>query len=299
MIKSLTVTNFLGESLKLELGFPEKSGFLIQKISGLGPAKANINSTQLSTSDGSVYNSARVNSRNIVLSLKLLGTPTIEDTRQKSYKYFPIKQRVKLLFETDNRTCEIYGYVESNEPDIFSSKEATQISIICPNPYFYSTEDHITIFAGLIEEFTFPFESTTEVPIEMGTVVMNTVQSVYYDGDSEIGVFIEIYAIGSVTNVTIYNQGTNESMKIDTVRLAALTGDGIINGDAIFISTLKGNKFIRLFRNGAYTNILNCLDKNVDWFHLTKGDNLFAFNADLGGENLQFRITNQIIYEGV
>jgi hypothetical protein len=68
MIKSVTVTNYLGESIKMELGFPEKSGFLIQNIDGLGPGKATINLTQFATSDGSLFNSAKLNERNIVFT---------------------------------------------------------------------------------------------------------------------------------------------------------------------------------------------------------------------------------------
>ena len=72
MIKSVKVINYLGESIKLELGAPEKSGLLIRSITGLGAGKANINSTDLSTGDGSVYNSSRVLPRNIVFSLVFL-----------------------------------------------------------------------------------------------------------------------------------------------------------------------------------------------------------------------------------
>ena len=106
MIRAETVTNYLGESKRFELAFPEESGFAVQSISGLGPSKADINTTEISTNDGSLYNSARVNSRNIVMSLKLMFNPQIEDTRHDSYKYFPIKKKVTLLIETDNRICE-------------------------------------------------------------------------------------------------------------------------------------------------------------------------------------------------
>ena len=112
MIRAVTVTNYLGESKRFELAFPDESGFAVQSISGLGPSKADINTTEISTNDGSLYNSARVNSRNIVMSLKLMFNPQIEDTRHDSYKYFPIKKKVTLLIETDNRICETYGYVE-------------------------------------------------------------------------------------------------------------------------------------------------------------------------------------------
>lgn len=301
MIKSVKVINYLGESIKLELGAPEKSGFLIRLITGLGAGKANINSTDLSTGDGSVYNSSRVLPRNIVFSLDFLEKPTIEDTRQRSYKYFPIKKQIRLIFETENRICEITGYVESNEPNIFSKQENTQVSIICPDPYFYSTEKTVTIFSGIEPLFEFPFEnnSLTDNLLEFGGIIVNQEKTVFYKGDSEVGVVIYIHAIGEATNLTIYNTLTREVLKIDTDRLEALTGSIIKAGDDIIISTIKGQKFIRLIRDGESINILNCLGRNSDWFRLVKGDNVFVFTAETGDTNLQFRIENLIVYEGV
>lgn len=304
MIKSITVTNYLGDSIKLELGKPEQSGFLIKSVSGLGPSKANINTTEVSTNDGSFFNSARLNQRNIVFEfifVESINRESIEDIRQKSYKYFPIKKNVDLLIETDNRIVKITGYVESNEPNIFSSQEGTQISIICPDPYFYSTEKTVTIFSGIEPLFEFPFEnnSLTDNLLEFGGIIVNQEKTVFYKGDSEVGIVIYIHAIGEATNLTIYNALTREVLKIDTDRLEALTGSIIKAGDDIIISTIKGQKFIRLIRDGEYINILNCLGRNSDWFRLVKGDNMFAFTAETGITNLQFRIENLIVYEGV
>lgn len=304
MIKSITVTNYLGDSIKLELGRPEQSGFLIKSISGFGPGKANINTTEASTNDGSFFNSARLNQRNIVFDfifVESINRESIEDIRQKSYKYFPIKKNVDLLIETDNRIVKTTGYVESNEPNIFSSQEGAQISIICPDPYFYSTEKTVTIFSGIEPLFEFPFEnnSLTDNLLEFGGIIVNQEKTVFYKGDSEVGIVIYIHAIGEATNLTIYNALTREVLKIDTDRLEALTGSVIKAGDDIIISTIKGQKFIRLIRDGEYINILNCLGRNSDWFRLVKGDNVFVFTAETGERNLQFRIENLIVYEGV
>lgn len=301
MIRAVTVTNYLGESKRFELTFPESSGFVVQSISGLGPSKADINMTEISTNDGSLYNSARVNSRNIVMSLKLMFNPSIEDARLDTYKYFPIKKRVKLLVETDNRVCETYGYVESNEPDIFSSNETTKISIVCPDPYFYSDTVNTTVFYGVVPLFEFPFsnESLTEKLIVFGEIKNETEQTVHYSGDAEIGVLITIHAIGNVSDITIYNTGTREKMHIDTDKIKQITGSGIVAGDEIIISTVNGNKWISLLRNGVYKNILNCLDKDSDWFHLAKGDNIFAYVVKEGMINVQFKIENRIAFEGV
>ena len=130
MLRSITVTNFLGESLFLDLFNPYDTGLIITSITGIGPAKANVNTTELAVSDGSIYNSARVTQRNIVFNFNLVEDPVtnlVEDVRQRTYKYFPLKKLLTLTFETDNRVAEIQGYVETNEPDIFQQEETAQI----------------------------------------------------------------------------------------------------------------------------------------------------------------------------
>ncbi len=304
MIRAITVTNYLGDSIKLDLARPEQSGFVVTSVTGLGSGKANINMTEVATNDGGLFNSSRLPSRNIVISLKYLWHDSIEDVRQLSYKYFPIKKKLTLLIETDNRQAEIDGYTETNEPTIFSKDEGSDISIVCPNPFFYSAgKDGIntTIFYGVEPLFEFPFsnESLYECLLEMGRIQNQTEKTIVYSGDAEIGVTIAIHAIGEARNITIYNTGTREIMRIDTDKLKAFTGSGIIPGDEIIICTVKGQKSITLLRNGKTTNILNCLDKNADWFQLAKGDNIFAYTVEEGRANLQFRIENRIVYEGV
>lgn len=307
MIYSIVVTNYLGDRIKLELGKPDVSGFLIKSITGLGPAKANVNTTEVSTNDGSLFNSARLSQRNIVLDMVFINTvygESIEDLRQKSYKYFPLKKSVELTIETDNRYVKTTGYVESNEPNIFSSQEGTQISIICPDPYFYSAgEDgnNVTNFYSIDPMFEFPLsnESLDEPLLVFGEIQIKTEGVITYHGDSEIGVMIYIHAIGPATNINIYNTETREVMRINTEKISSLTGKGIVASDDIVINTAKGEKSITLIREGVSYNILNCLDKNTDWFTLAKGDNIFAFTADSGVTNLQFRVENKVIYEGV
>lgn len=307
MIYSLAVTNYLGDRIKLELRKPEHTGFLIKSISGLGPVKANVNTTEVATNDGSMFNSARLSQRNIVIQLAFMHSiygEDIEEVRQKSYKYFPIKKNVELIIETDNRYVRTTGYVESNEPDIFNKQEGSQISIICPDPYFYSASEdgnNVTDFYSIDPMFEFPFanESLTEPLLLFGEIQIKTEGVITYQGDSEIGVMIYIHAIGPASYIKIYNTETREVMSIDTAKLQKLTGKGIVTSDDIIINTLKGEKSITLVREGVSYNILNCLDKNTDWFTLTKGDNIFAFTADIGVTNLQFRIENKVIYEGV
>lgn len=295
MIKSVTVTNYLGESLKLELDRPESTGIYIEKIEGLGPSKATINVTEQAILDGGSYTSAHVNTRNIVITLGFWFTNDVEEVRHKTYKYFPLKKKLKLLIETDRRICETYGYVESNEPNIFSERETTQISIICPDPYFYSAGENgtnVTTFSGIDPVFEFPFsnESLSDNTIIFSEIRCSKEQTVFYTGDAEVGMIIYIHAIGDASNISIYNVVTGEKMKINT---------SLIAGDDVIISTVKGEKRIQLLREGVYSNIINNLDRYSNWFQLTKGDNLFSYMAETGSDNLEFRIEHKTVYEGV
>ena len=303
MIRSITVTNHLGDSIKLELTRPDKTGFIVGPIEGLGPPKASINTSKTATSDGATYNSAFLDIRNITFNLVFQETKTesIEDIRLKSYKYFPVKKNVELLIETDRRLARTSGYVESNEPDIFSSAEGCNISIICPDPFLYTYDNNEVVFYGIQPAFEFPFsnESLTEPLLELGLIENKSENVVYYEGDSETGMTIIIHAVGDVTNLTIYNTMTRGMMVIDTVKMATLTGSAIVAGDTIVINTRKGYKSAMLMRGGNEINILNCLNRNVDWFTLSKGDNVFAFVAETGSENLQFSIIHDLAYDGV
>ena len=301
MIKSVTVTNYVGDTIKLELARPELSGFAITSITGLGPGKANIITTEITTTDGGIFNSARLSSRNIVLSIKYLWKKTIEESRHLSYKYFPLKKKVKLLFETDTRTAEIEGYVESNDPMIFSNSEGTDISIICPNPYFYSVEKNITVFSGIEPMFEFPFsnESVDEPLLIMSEIQKNKEKSIFYDGDAETGMIITIHALDAASKIVVYNSNTREFMRIDTDKLNTFTGSGIVADDTIIINTNPGSKSMILKRNDKTTNILNCLTRDSNWLYLSKGENVFTYTAETGFNNLNFSIENRIVYEGI
>lgn len=329
MIKSLTITNYIGESLKINLNDMEpKHGLLVTKIEGIGPTKATINKTDLATSDGSKYNSSKLQERNIVLTLRFKeSTPeltdnyvdttySIENTRQRTYRYFPAKRECTLAIETDNRNARVVGYVESNEPDIFSPEEGCQISIICPDPYFYSNVPgyfpHITEFSGLDSEFEWPMEpdgwsneSLTENLTELGSIKTIFDQSFPYFGDQENGIYMNIHFLAEVTtNILIIKRSPIDpnqikgSFLIEVEKFRALMGTYFLSGDIVTINTTN-NPGIKLLRSGKYYNILNAVSRDSDWFKLDKGTNSFTFTAYGNEQNIEFRIEDYTLYEGV
>lgn len=300
MIKSLTVTNPKGESLKLELTRPERSGLIIQSIEGLGPTKATINTSETATMDGSLFNSARASNRNIVITFALMFAPTIEDSRHKIYKYFPVKKRVRLDVETDTRLVYTHGYVETIEPNIFSNQETVQVSLVCPDAYFHEAEQTASGFYGVEPLFQFPFsnESYTEDMLVLSNIRLDSRAILNYKGDADAGALISIYARGPAKNLTLYNTGTSEKLTIDTDKIKTITGRAFGAEDDIRISTVKGNLYVRLLRDGRYTNIISALGKGSNFFQLSNGDNIFAFTADEGDDNLVITFTYNNAYGG-
>lgn len=304
MIRSITVINNLNESLELELSNPEKSGLGINYIDGLGPCKANLKMADDASGDGGRVTSASLDKRYITMSLQFIEKPTIEATRLMTYKYFPTKKEVTLIIRTDTRNAVCSGVVESNQPTIFSKTCGCILSIVCPDPFLYMLENdgwRETIFSGVESEFEFPFENDSLIDdkLVMGEIKILTENTVYYTGDVDTGIVIEIVALDDVENLEIFNIGTREQIRIDTAKLLAITGKTFSAGDSITINTERNNKSIMLLRDGVYTNILNCMDRSSSWFKISKGDNVFAYRADIGATKLQFKILNRVLYEGV
>lgn len=304
MIESISVTNFKGETIVIELSNPQGSGFGVTGITGLGPVKADINTVSYATRNGSLYSSAHIDSRNIVFGLLFMPSEgdTIEDVRQRSYKYFPIMGKVELVFKTSNRNARITGYVESNEPDIFAQIESTQISIICPDPYFYdnSTKKKIAFLekCGL---FHFPFYNSGSVKeIKMGEILKMKTKSFVYNGNAAVGVTIDLSFVGGVTGkISISNISTKQTITLDTSQLTG--ANKLSSGDIIQICTRSGEKYARLKKNGSssYTNILNCVDTYI--LDVVGGENQFEITTDNppDEELIELTITTTETFEGI
>lgn len=302
MIKSVTAINHLGESLKMVLDRPEETGIIVSQIDGLGPVKANLYLSESAMMDGGTHNGSRLTTRNIVINLDFRLAADAEDLRLETYKYFPEKKEITLEFETTHRHVKAFGWVESNTPDIFQPESSSQISILCGDPFFYKVgQMQATTFSGIVPEFEFIYEnnSLTQKLTEFGEIMHKQENVVNYIGDADVGVTITIHATGPARNITIYNARSREVMYIDTDYIQTLTGSPFSSGDDIIIKTSIGKKSVTLLRAGLTYNILNCLRKGSDWFQLTKGGNIFAYDAEEGALELWFKIENETLYTGV
>lgn len=309
MIRSVKITNKNGDSIDLELGNPWRTGLNVRNITGLGPIKADINIANLAVGDGGVYNSSRANTRNIVFTLGLLPTPTVQDARRLTYRYFPIKEKIDIEIDTGDRRYKTSGYVESNTPDIFQKDEITTISVLCPNPWFIEVnEQHGSIdgmhhidFYNMSGGFEFPFsnEHPTQPKLFFGDLSMDREKVVVYNGQVSTGIVIELQFYGAVDNPIVYNDTTKTVMIFNTEKLNKMTGKGFKTGDSIRIDTRYGTKSIILDRDGKKRNVLNILDQGSSWITLRNGENKISYSATSGVENMSLRILYSVLYQGV
>ena len=327
MIKSVTIRNYLDEEVTVTLTEAEPThGLIIESIDGLGPSKATINTSELVTGDGDIFNSARLTKRTITMSLIMTFAPDVESSRQNVYKFFPIKKPVTLFIETDKKVLKTEGYVEECVPEIFSKEEKVNLSIVCPDPYFHSgLGETVVEFFSADPKFEFPFENNSleEALIEFGEIKVHKDRIITYDGDGEVGITMTIHCIeNNVGVITIYNASTKQRMVVDTGKVETMTGSPFVESEDIIISTDPRNSHVFLLRGGEYINVMNVVARTSDWFTLRKGQNTFLYTAEYTvpepepeveenddpvpepevidtSDRIQFKIEYDTIFEGV
>lgn len=303
MFRSMTVINDRNESLTISLANPRESGYLITGIDGLGPTKATLWHSESVASDGSVFNGARKESRDITITLAYLrdANHSIEELRHRLYRYFPEKRAVTLIFETDIRRVKTVGHVENNEVAIFTSQEASAITIRCADPWFEDASEIseiVTQFSTVEPLFEFPFPIANDT-FEFGNANVDHSKIVQYNGETEVGVVITVELTGPVSNPSFYNEDWDQSILIYTDKVKSIIGSDLRSEDQIIISTVSGEKYAIIRREGIDYNILNAIDRAVSWITLYPGNNVITYMAESGIDNMLVSISSKILYAGV
>ena len=197
----MTIT--LKNSKNQTLALTESNGYALTDVQGLSPAPSNVNITKTAGGDGSLFNSAMIPQRNIVLTLYVL--PNIEAHRNALYAFFVPNSVITLLISTGTRTAQISGVVESFDGTFFTAAEMFTISILCPQPFF---ENQTTKTKAL-------------------TAGSNTVTN---SGD---------YACGFTASLTVAAGGSDVVIS-NGVNTLTIDGDTLQAGDVISISTIPG-----------------------------------------------------------
>lgn len=259
--------------------------YAVVGIDGLTRPPTNINTAVAGGIDGSFFNSARVEQRNLVISIILRGD--IEANRQALYSIFPLKSVCTIYFENKNRIVKIDGYVETLEADLFSMQERAQVSIICPRPYFEDVNAIIDELSTTVKLFQFPFSisdlvSFAEIYDEPHAFLTNV-------GDAETGFELTADIQADINALTITNLTTGAYF---TVNYA------MQEGDTFTLSTVQGRLNVHLTRGDETIQLLNYIGEGSSWIKLVSGLNDMTYSTDIEDE-FPVRISAVWLYGGV
>lgn len=281
------VKNQNGEELTLT---QKETKYQVTSITGLDQPPAQINLTDIAGMDGAKFNSSKLQTRNIVITLKI--NEKAEENRLELYHYFRAKENLTLFYKSDSVDVFINGYVETVECVIFSNSETMQVSIICPFPYFSAIDEIIADISNQVAAFTFPFSIEDDTPIPFSYYILNR-NTFIYNAGAETGLTIEVDILGSgITDVKIIDVVSGAFIEVEY---------DFEDGDRITITTLKGQKSIKLTRSGEVINIFGAVQPGSAFLQLANGANEFGYSINNGDKDefvfIKFRYYN--LFRGV
>lgn len=273
MLTSVEVRNTAGELLTLSLE-TVTNGLYIEDIKGLGPVKATIVSSQQSTRDGTQYQSSRRESRNIIITLGLepdWATEDVQALRERVYNFFMTGEPVRLRFiDSLPRTVDISGRVEDCDTPLFAKENTVDISILCFDP---------------------DFGNTTPVVIDGDSVNDTTETLVTYAGTAKTGVVFTINVDRTISEITIYHRPPDDTIRTMEISVPLLAGD------ILTVSTVVGDKYIRLNRLGTTSSVLYGRSTQSDWTRLERGAN--HIRVYITGASVPYTMTYTPRYGGL
>lgn len=247
MLTELQLTNSKsGQSVMLavaDAGTPGRT--YIRSADGLTPPKASIAYSSYARLPGGTYHSSRRDVRNIVLTVghtpSFSSGKTVGVLRNELEQIAVPGQRVVVRTRSDGIYRYISGYVESVESPIFSKETTSVVSILCVDPFFYTSLIEVTGTTG----------SWLDVP---------------YAGTAPTGFTMEMLASADTTGTSILVSPSEEKLSLSTDLTA---------GQRIEIITEVGRKNARRIYSDGSLAVRLLGDVTIDggWPSLGLGNN--------------------------
>lgn len=268
---SLILENQAGERIRMT---NTANQYMISNIDGLYPPAGTVSTTPYAGMDGSYFHNAFIEKRNLVLYFSMRGTE-IELHRQALYRVVKTGRYIKVYYQTVGIDVYTEGYVENCIVKNFGEPTNGQISIICPDPYWYSTKSIYATSQMITGAFHFPFPESDD-PFPLGQYNTDKAVTIFNSGE-EVGftILLEAETGENVPNPAVRSPVVYD---VDTDAYLQLNMD-MQPGDKITITTKQGAKSIQLTRNGITSNIMNCLSAGSTWLMLREGRSRFALRA--------------------
>lgn len=194
-----------------------------------------------------------------------------------------------LFYYDDDFSAKIKCRVEKVEIEKSGAIRHFFVSLICFNPYFEETEEHIISLASWEGGIEFPLE-ILEDGLEFGTKNHNVAVIIENSTSIDTGLKFILTATGTVKKPSIKNIVNQEILTLDYE---------LKIGDEVIITTGLNNKNIILKRNNEEININNYLLFGTKFLQLKPGINNIKILAEEGIEYLSTSISYSLLYEAV
>ena len=270
------------------------NGIVISSIDGIYEFKGEVQTSPYSQTHGDRYKGSRATKRNIVIQGKIYND--FYENRQLMYRVFRIGALGRFCYSEPNRANRYADYyVESVDIDQNAYRGQYQISLICPDPFFYAGDPESVDLSSWVADFTFEHDFMA-LGEELGHRESSMIKEIQnLNGVDGIGMKIVLTASGSVTNPYVYLAETGERITIGTED-NPYTLDGDVR---VEIETTTGKKNIVQIEDGVETRINEYLDPDSSFFQLIAGINTIGYNADSGAEFLSVHIEYKMRFLGV
>ena len=250
----------------LTLPIYDATNYQIKDIQGLDPVKANIVTSNFAHIDGTQFQSSRREMRNLVIKLGIdsfgVGLST-QELRKELYAYLMPKTDVTLKFVRDNlEAVVILGQVESFDSPLFVKEPEATISILCFDPDFKSETE------------------TTSNGLSVTTSLEYADLEIDYSGEVDSGFIFTLTPSITITSFTLQNILTDGSVQ---KFIFDATGAPILSGNTLKVSTIPGDKYVRITRNNVESSILWAMDPASNWVSLYPGLNKIRLTTNFSG----------------
>lgn len=261
--------------------------YFLVSCDGIYSVKNAISTSQNATTDGTTYNGEGLEQRNIVITANIIRNHRFN--REFLSKVFKVHSEGTFIHEEEGDRREINYRVESISVEEKGIIRSAQISLICTDPYFTSDGEITIEMSQWYDDFEFECEIPEE-GMEFGHRETSTIKQVDNESTKDVGITLTLEADDTVVNPIIYNQTTNETLKLLCTMQA---------NDKIVIKTIEGNITVELIRNGTTIDYNYTVDEDNDgYIQLAMGTNVIKYDADDGVEylNVKFEYKNQFMF---
>lgn len=281
------------------IAFGEKSfsPFLLVDADGCYEASNSVTVSENTMIDGGSYQGSVASVRNIVLTVA--DVSNYVENRNLLYRLFKAGEAGRLVFHElcDGEETKRYTdyYVEKIEGTGKNGCRQYQMSLICPDPFFYDMEDVRVSMAAWISDFTFPHAFRKWE--ELGHRSDVRLQDIRNDTATDrIGISVSVYANGAVRNPAIVHVEKNQRLQIGTKNNPFTMS----SGDRLQITTGTGNKHLYYtdVATGTERDISQYLTEDSEFVQLGRGDNTIGYDAESGAGNMTITITYRLRYAG-